>query len=97
VSNPPYIPTADLDELEPEVQLEPRLALDGGRDGLDAIRAVVASAPATLKPGGFIALEIERRQGAAVAKLLRAAGFGGVTIKKDVSGLERFALGKKTA
>ena len=94
VSNPPYIPTKDLDDLEPEVKCEPRLALDGGKDGLDAIRAIVASAPKTLKPGGFIALETERRQGAAVSKLLHAAGFSGVAVKKDAQGLDRFAIGK---
>jgi release factor glutamine methyltransferase len=94
VSNPPYIPTGDLDKLEPEVLCEPRLALDGGRDGLDAIRAIVASAPKLLKPGGHLALEIEYRQGPAVSKLLHAAGFTGVAIKKDASGLDRFAIGK---
>jgi release factor glutamine methyltransferase len=94
VSNPPYIPTGDLDALDPEVKCEPRLALDGGRDGLDAIRAIVASAPKRLKPGGWLALEIERRQGAAVSGLLHAAGFSGVHVKKDASGLDRIATGK---
>ena len=94
VSNPPYIPTKDLDRLEPEVLMEPRLALDGGRDGLDAIRAIVAGAPKMLKPGGFIALEIEHRQGAAVSKLLHAAGFSGVNVRKDASGRDRIAAGR---
>ncbi len=94
VSNPPYIPTKDLDGLEPEVKCEPRLALDGGKDGLDAIRAIVASAPQMLKPGGFIALEIECRQGPAVARMLNAAGFSGVNVKKDAQGLDRIAVGK---
>jgi release factor glutamine methyltransferase len=94
VSNPPYIPTRDLDGLEPEVRREPRLALDGGKDGLDALRAIVSAAPRTLKPGGFIALEMERRQGPAVAALLHGAGFSGVAVKKDASGHERFAIGK---
>jgi release factor glutamine methyltransferase len=94
VSNPPYIPTKDLDALEPEVKCEPRLALDGGKDGLDAIRAIVASAPKMLKPGGYLALEIESRQGPAVSKLLHAAGFSGVYVKKDAQGLDRIAIGK---
>ena len=92
VSNPPYIPTADL---EPEVLCEPRLALDGGKDGLDAIRAIVAAAPKMLSGGGFLALEIEHRQGPAVSKLLSDTGFSGVQIKKDASGCDRFAVGRK--
>jgi len=95
VSNPPYIPTKDLDGLEPELLCEPRLALDGGKDGLDAIRAIIAGAPRMLKPGGFIALEIEHRQGPAAAELLTAAGFQDVAVKKDAQGLDRFALGRK--
>ena len=95
VSNPPYIPTGDLDTLEPEVLCEPRLALDGGKDGLDAIRAIVAAAPKMLKVGGFLALEIEHRQGPAIMKLLRAAGFSGVLVKKDASGHDRFAFSRK--
>ncbi|MDE2140897.1 MAG: peptide chain release factor N(5)-glutamine methyltransferase [Elusimicrobia bacterium] len=94
VSNPPYIPTKDLDGLEPEVMFEPRLALDGGKDGLDAIRAIVDAAPKMLKPGGYLALEIEARQGPAVAKLLNGAGFQGVMIKKDASGRDRMAIGR---
>lgn len=94
VSNPPYIPTRDLDDLDPEVKFEPRLALDGGKDGLDAIRAIVAAAPKLLKPDGHIALEIEERQGAAASALLHKAGFTGVVIRKDASGRDRFALGK---
>ncbi len=93
VSNPPYIPTKDLDCLEPEVQAEPRLALDGGKDGLVAVRAIVAMAPKRLKAGGILAMEIGAKQGPAVAELFRAAGFEGVVIKKDAQGHERFAIG----
>lgn len=94
VSNPPYIPTRDLDALEPEVKAEPRLALDGGNDGLDAIRAIIDAAPRRIRPGGFLALEIGSRQGAAVSKLLKAAGFLGIRIKKDAQGLDRIAVGR---
>lgn len=93
VSNPPYIPTKDLDGLEPEVLKEPRMALDGGKDGLDAIRAITAMAPKMLKPGGVLAMEIGSKQGPAVTKLFAAAGLQGVVIKKDAQGLERFAIG----
>jgi len=93
VSNPPYIPTKDLDDLEPEVLKEPRIALDGGKDGLDAIRAISATAPKMLKAGGILAMEIGSKQGPAVTKLFAAAGLEGIVIRKDAQGLERFAIG----
>ncbi|MBI4062086.1 MAG: peptide chain release factor N(5)-glutamine methyltransferase [Elusimicrobia bacterium] len=93
VSNPPYIPTGELDRLEPEVQAEPRLALDGGKDGLDAVRAIVSAAPKLLNAGGILALEIGSEQGPAALKLFQAASFEGVQIKRDAQGCERFAFG----
>lgn len=92
VSNPPYIPTKDLADLEPEVKCEPVLALDGGKDGLDAVRAIAAMAPKMLKPGGALALEIGSEQGPAVHKLLTHMKLSGVSIKKDAQGLDRFAF-----
>ncbi len=97
VTNPPYIPTKDLDGLEPEVLKEPRMALDGGKDGLDAIRAITAMAPKMLKPDGILAMEIGAKQGAAVSKLFAAAGLQGVHIKKDAQGFDRFAIGSLPA
>lgn len=94
VSNPPYIPSRDVDALEPEVLMEPRLALDGGKDGLEAVRAVAAAASKLLKSGGLLALEIGAGQGPDVAKLLDAAGYDGVALKKDAQGVERFATAK---
>ena len=93
VTNPPYIPTKELDGLEPEVLKEPRMALDGGKDGLDAIRAITAMAPKMLKPGAILAMEIGAKQGAAVTKLFAAAGLQGAHVKKDAQGLDRFAIG----
>ena len=93
VSNPPYIPTKELDKLEPEVLKEPRMALDGGKDGLDALRAIIAMAPKMLKPGGVLAMEMGSKQGPAVSKLFTAAGLQGVHVKKDAQGLDRFAIG----
>lgn len=97
VTNPPYIPTKDLDGLEPEVLKEPRMALDGGKDGLDAIRAITAMAPKMLKPDGILAMEIGAKQGAAVSKLFAAAGLQGVHIKKDAQSFDRFAIGSLPA
>lgn len=93
VSNPPYIPTKDLERLDPEVLKEPRMALDGGKDGLDAVRAITAMAPKMLKPGAILAMEIGSKQGPAVSKLFAAAGLTGVYVKKDAQGLERIAVG----
>ena len=74
VSNPPYIPSAVVDGLEPVVRdHEPRLALDGGSDGLDALRLIIEAAPQMLAPGGWLVLEHHHDQAAAVAELLGAA------------------------
>lgn len=94
ISNPPYIPSAEIPKLQAEVLHEPFMALDGGRDGLDAIRAIIATAPRFLKPGGYIVLEIGSGQGVAVQGLLEKGGFAGVHVKKDLQGLDRIAVGK---
>ena len=84
VSNPPYITTAELAELQPEVRdYEPRLALDGGPDGLAAYRVIVAQAPAHLQPGGWLLLEVGAGQAGDVAELLAQAGFGDIITATD--------------
>ncbi len=97
ISNPPYIPTARLKNLEPEVLREPILALDGGKDGLDAIRAIVQAAPRLLAPGGWLVLEIDCEQGRAVEDLMRGAGLSQACVLKDAQGLDRVALGLRPA
>jgi len=94
VSNPPYIPTATLAELQPEVrQHEPLTALDGGNDGLDAIRHLIDTAPQFLHDGGVWLIEMEARQGDAVKELLSEnSHYYPITIHKDLAGIERFAL-----
>jgi release factor glutamine methyltransferase len=94
VSNPPYIPSKEVDGLEPEVLKEPRLALDGGPDGLDAIKAVAAASSKLLKSGGLLVIEMGMGQGPAVTELLGAAGYQNVSLKKDAQGVERFAAAK---
>lgn len=93
VSNPPYIKTALLSRLQPEVQFEPRLALDGGPDGLDIIRAIAADAPKYLKNNGLLALEIGYDQARRVTALMKKAGFENVRSVKDFQGIERVIMG----
>lgn len=92
VSNPPYIPSAEVKTLMPEVLQEPLLALDGGADGLDIIRRIAKDARARLKVGGTLALELSETQGAAVKSVLEAAGWAFVRIEKDLQRNDRFAF-----
>lgn len=88
-ANLPYIPTETLAALR-VARWEPRIALDGGRDGLDLLRRLVAGAPDQLAPGGLLLLEIEARQGAAAAALARQAfPQAEVQVLPDLSGLDR--------
>jgi len=98
VSNPPYIPRSVVDALEAVVRdHEPHLALSGGEDGLDAIRAVVDGAPMGLSPGGWLLLEHHHDQSAPVTQLLRDAGLMEVSAAADLEGTLRFALARKPA
>lgn len=90
VSNPPYIPDADVENLEDTVKnYEPRLALCGGVDGLDFYKNIAVSAPERLFDGGALFLEVGIGQAEAVSELLKNAGFASVEIRKDISGVER--------
>ena len=94
-SNPPYIPTSELDALQREVRFEPRIALDGGADGLDFYRRIARSAPDHLAPGGAIFLEVGAGEAPAVLALLKAAlpGAEAGTVR-DLNGIERVVYGK---
>ncbi len=93
-ANLPYIPSAEIATLEPEVrQFEPRLALDGGRDGLDLVRRLVATCPPALAPGGRLLLEIGQGQAEATSALLNARGFAEVEVRRDLAGIERIVAG----
>lgn len=90
VANLPYIPSADIAGLAPEVRdHEPRLALDGGADGLELIRALIPAAHAALASGGLLALESAPDQPPELERLLTAEGFHEVEVTKDLAGLER--------
>jgi release factor glutamine methyltransferase len=94
VSNPPYIRSGDIAGLEPEVRdHEPRLALDGGPDGLDAYRVLAPEILRVLKPGGRFAVEIGHDQSADVEGLFRAAGAEGVATAKDLANRDRVVSG----
>ena len=91
VSNPPYVSSREMDSLPDEIrEFEPRLALHGGEDGLTCYRELIDQAPAYLKKGGMIALEIGMEQSAAVTRLMRDRRvYGNMTIVKDYNGLDR--------
>lgn len=95
VSNPPYIKSAVVEELMPEVrEHEPKTALDGREDGLFFYREIIKESKAWLKKGGRLFFEIGYDQGEALKKMLCEAGFLEVTILKDYAGLDRVAAGK---
>lgn len=94
VGNPPYIAVDDPHLHEGDLRFEPPAALSSGPDGLDAIRIIVAGAPAHLEPGGCLLLEHGWTQGAAVRALLADAGFEGISTARDLEGRERVSMGK---
>ena len=98
ISNPPYIPSREVLQLQREVvNHEPHLALDGGLDGLDAIRELVNTAPKYLQPGGIWLVEMMAGQGAMVVELLEQQGsYTDIEIINDLAGLDRFVLAKKS-
>lgn len=97
VSNPPYIPTATIPTLQPEVaHHEPHAALDGGEDGLDCIRHLIAIAPNYLHPNGILLFEMMAGQAPQVRELLQQQGsYRDIQICSDLAGIERFALAYK--
>jgi release factor glutamine methyltransferase len=98
MANPPYIPSAEVLRLDPTIrEFEPRIALDGGDDGLKFTRPIIEQAPAWLMPDGALAVEIGFDQGPVVAALFREFGFGDTRIHKDYGGRHRVVSGKKAA
>lgn len=95
VSNPPYICSGELPGLQIEVQKEPPMALDGGRDGLTFYRAIAQKWLELLKPGGVVAVEIGNGQGPAVAALLEEKGVSQLSCCQDLTGTDRTVAGNK--
>jgi len=93
ISNPPYIPTGDIEGLEPEVaHYEPAGALDGGRDGLDAYRALLPFTAQVLAPGGIALFEMGAGQDEAIGSLARSQGFETAGLRSDITGVPRVAI-----
>jgi release factor glutamine methyltransferase len=97
VSNPPYIPTAVWSRLDPVVRdHEPAMALDGGSDGLQAIRTIAAGATEALAPGGWLLLEHHHDQAPAAIGLLEQAGLVELSSHRDLEGHQRFVSGRRS-
>lgn len=94
LSNPPYISREEMRDLQAEVRQEPPQALDGGKDGLDLYRRIVARAPEHLETGGWLLLEIGCRQAAAVTELMEKAGMCEISVYRDLNGLDRAVAGR---
>ncbi|MBI5205378.1 MAG: peptide chain release factor N(5)-glutamine methyltransferase, partial [Nitrospirae bacterium] len=96
ISNPPYIKTADIKTLQPEVKdWEPVIALDGGEDGLDVYRELIPVAKVFLKDNGILMLEMDLGQAGEITRMLKFSGYTEIEIIKDYAGIERVAKAKK--
>src|SRR5205814_1584287 len=96
VANLPYVRTSEMAELAPELQWEPRMALEGGQDGLRFIAACIDQAAVVLKPGGMLLLEIGSTQSRAVAELFKQSGVWSDTlIFRDLAGLPRIVQSRR--
>lgn len=97
VSNPPYLSAAEYAGLDLAVKaFEPRLALESGVDGLDATRTILGHAVRQLRPGGWVALEIDATRGEPSARCATDAGFSAVTIHQDLFGRDRYLLAQRS-
>ena len=96
VSNPPYLSRLDLEQMQPEVASEPRIALDGGEDGLDFYRRISREAGGYLNPGGWLILEIGIGQGRAVGDFLGQHGFQAIAIDQDDNAIDRVVMARKS-
>jgi release factor glutamine methyltransferase len=92
VSNPPYVPTSELATLQPETRREPRLALDGGTDGLAAYGPIAAAAARLLRPGGCLVCEVGIGQATNVTEILAAAGLATQSPQSDLEGIPRAVM-----
>ena len=97
ISNPPYIPSREIESLQTEVkEHEPLIALDGGEDGLYYYRKIIKDAPRYLGKNGLLAFEVGYNQACDVVRLMEERGFKGIKIVKDLSGIDRVIMGTYT-
>jgi release factor glutamine methyltransferase len=95
VANPPYCPSGVIPTLPVEVgRFEPRLALDGGPDGMRILRRIIADASGFLRPGAWLVMEIGEEQAGALASLMAAEGFSHIGARRDLRGVERYIEGR---
>ncbi len=95
ISNPPYLTEQELTELPEQVRCEPQVALDGGPDGLRFYRAIAADAPSRLKENGLLILEAGYTQAQQICDILRAGGYRGITLRKDLAGIDRCVIARR--
>ena len=94
VSNPPYVPTGEIEGLSREVRKEPRIALDGGEDGLKVLRRIVSCAPSRLRREGLLFMEIHESHAVPLPALCLAAGFATAEVGRDLAGLPRWVVAR---
>jgi release factor glutamine methyltransferase len=98
VANPPYVASVAIASLAPEVRdFEPRTALDGGPDGLDAIRELLAAGASVLRPGGHLMMELGAGQAQPARMLAARAGWPAAEVRADASGIERVLVARRGA
>jgi len=97
VSNPPYVPSGEIEGLSREVRREPRIALDGGADGLHVLRRVVSGARARLRPGGALVVEMHETHAGPLPALCLAAGFAEALLHRDLAALPRWVVARLPA
>jgi len=97
VSNPPYVPSGEIPGLAREVRREPRLALDGGVDGLDVLRRIVSRAPSRLRPDGLLFMEMHETHALPLPVLCLAAGFATAEVGRDLAALPRWVVARLPA
>lgn len=95
VSNPPYVKTVSIGTLQKEIAFEPKMALDGGDDGLFFYRSIIKNWKSKIKHGGYIAFEFDDDQSDIVENLLLQNGFSNIKVQKDIQNLRRATIAKR--